>query len=176
MMTNKIVATTAMLALLAAAGPAAAEAKHGKKAHATAKLSKKQQGKRGPRGFTGKTGPQGAPGVQGIPGAQGPAGPAGPQGPAGANASTNIQVVYGPSSYADPYGADSGVASAWADCPAGTKVISGGISFDLNLTPVVVQTMVMSRPGPGNGHPNGWYILINADTAGYFQAVAVCVS
>lgn len=118
-----------------------------------------KRGPKGPKGDKGAKGDTGAQGPQGAPGAQGPAGPAGPA------ASTTITQAVGPSVYAD------GVASAYAECPAGTKVIGGGITFDNALTPVLIQTINVSRPSG-----NRWFLILNTETPGYFQALAICVS
>lgn len=163
-MTKTTIATVALIAALAAtpAAPAAAKTKTTHHAHATKKKAKKKP-RRGPAGPRGATGPQG---LAGPAGAQGPAGPAGPQGPA---ASFNVQFVTSASTYV----AANSVGSATAVCPAGTKVIGGGITFDTALgNPIVVQTTNVSRPSG-----NGWLvILVTEDDDGYFQALANCAS
>ena len=133
--------------------------KSGKKIKKKPAPERGPKGPKGDKGAKGDTGAQGPQGAQGAPGAQGPAGPAGPA------ASTTITQAVGPSVYAD------GVASAYAECPAGTKVIGGGITFDNALTPVLIQTINVSRPSG-----NRWFLILNTETPGYFQALAICVS
>lgn len=160
---TRIIAAIAALTLIGAAPAAASTATTKHPVHHVKKAKKKtKKPQRGPRGPKGDTGPQGPAGPAGAPGAQGPAGP---QGPA---ASFNVQFVTSPSVYV----AAGGVASATANCPAGTKVISGGITFDVSLgNPVVVQTTNVSRPSG-----NGWLVIVAADDDGYFQALAGCAS
>jgi hypothetical protein len=75
----------------------------------------------GPRGLPG------APGPQGPAGAQGPAGPAGPTGASGVAEIVTAQST----NYAD--------GAARADCPSGTRPISGG-GIDLTPTGAIIAS------------------------------------
>jgi hypothetical protein len=67
-------------------------------------------------GLRGPAGPQGLAGADGAPG------PAGPGGPAGTFSTANLQFAT-----SGPQNANAGtVDTATANCPAGTRVVSGG--------------------------------------------------
>jgi hypothetical protein len=109
------------------------------------------QGPKGDKGDTGATGPQGPAGPAGPAGATGPQGPAGPAGPAGPTGATGPQGPAGPVGPAGPTGATGpqgapGLSNyqrvsnsanvgphstihGHAFCPAGRKVLGGGVSI-----------------------------------------------
>lgn len=89
------------------------------------------QGPAGPQGPTGPTGPagpqgeQGATGPTGPQGATGPMGPIGPQGPQGEPGISGYEIV---NATGHSSNLASGVTlSARAQCPAGKRVLSGGV-------------------------------------------------
>jgi hypothetical protein len=102
-------------------------------------------GARGPVGPQGPAGPAGPAGPQGLAGAMGPAGPAGPAGAAGPAGPAGAQGLMGPQGPAGPQGAAGvsgyqlvttvtnldadpfGTPSIVANCPNGTRVLSGFI-------------------------------------------------
>jgi hypothetical protein len=108
---KRVLLATAILALVLSGGAVAAsqitssQIKNGtiKAADISKSAKRTLKGNRGPRGFTG------AQGTQGLPG---PGGPAGPAGPTGVAAIVSAQ--------------GTGIGSAHAACPAGTRPISGG--------------------------------------------------
>ena len=74
---------------------------------------------------------EGAAGPQGATGAQGATGPAGPQGPQGEASLLNLTRV----STANTIQGQAGFSTetATADCPAGTIVLAGSVTFDEGL-------------------------------------------
>jgi len=87
-------------------------------------------GANGTNGATGTTGPTGANGTKGATGATGPTGATGAQGPAGATGATGSSANF---SYTGPGATGScsggGPCTAVVNCPAGQKVITGGVKF-----------------------------------------------
>jgi hypothetical protein len=88
-------------------------------------------GPQGPKGDKGDAGPQGAQGIQGLPGKDGaagqpgepgPAGPLGPAGPEGPAGISDYQVV---TASIDVGG--FGTTATEAACPAGKRVLGGGV-------------------------------------------------
>ena len=96
-------------------------------------------GPSGPAGPTGSTGPTGPSGPSGPSGPQGPAGPAGPQGSAGVS---NYQTLTAAASNGNL--AAAARISARAFCPAGTKVLGGGVQHTTTLN--MSLTMISSYP------------------------------
>ncbi len=105
-------------------------------------------GANGVDGAVGPMGPQGPQGAQGANGADGAQGPTGPQGPTGADGAAGGQGPQGDPGLPGTNGTNgtngvsgyervSGTASAdtesartvFADCPAGKKVVGGGVLF-----------------------------------------------
>jgi hypothetical protein len=106
-----------------------------------------QTGPEGPAGQTGPQGPtgaQGATGPQGVTGPSGPQGPAGPIGPQGVPGVSNYQVLTGTASIAN-LGAGR-LISARASCPAGTRVLAGGVQQTTTATLAISMTQVSSYP------------------------------
>jgi hypothetical protein len=109
----------------------------------------------------------------GTPGPQGPKGDPGPQGPQGTpGASVELQVVVGEMVDLPPgYRAD-----AFAACPAGTKVISGGFTVNsvFNPPPVLIKSRGETDPAL-----NRWAVeLMNTAAnahAQQFYAYAYCI-
>ena len=122
------------------------------------------EGTQGPAGPKGATGATGATGAAGAPGADGAQGPQGPQGPAGGL--NGLQYI--------TVGEDVPKESnaAWsAPCPAGTKVLGGGVS---SFNPAVVE---IQESAPLNGGA-GWAVQVRntaSSTLGIF-AWAVCAN
>jgi Collagen triple helix repeat (20 copies) len=101
------------------------------------------QGDRGAAGPQGVQGPAGPQGVQGSAGPQGAPGPSGPTGAAGPPGPTD-SLVTAPVSATTPVSAPLGtVASATATCPAGKKILGGGITITVTVT--AQQSRVASR-------------------------------
>jgi hypothetical protein len=123
-------------------------------------------GPAGPAGPVGPQGPAGPVGPQGPQGPAGPAGPAGPQGPAGASGVSGYEIVtVGP--FTIPPG---GGISASVSCPAGKKLLSGGVdSSNSGFT-------TMGRSYPVND--TTWNIGIRNDGAGAVASnvYAICAS
>ncbi len=119
------------------------------------------EGPEGPRGPAGPKGPTGAAGAEGAPGAQGPQGP---QGPAGGLNGLQYVVI----------GEDVPKTSsaAWsAPCPAGTKVLGGGVS-SFNPSVISIQESAPLNDGAG------WAVQVHnggGSTLGIF-AWAVCAA
>jgi Collagen triple helix repeat (20 copies) len=103
------------------------------------------QGPAGPQGVQGPAGPQGA--SSSVPGPPGPTGAAGPPGP-------TDSLVTAPVSATTPISAPLGtVASATATCPAGKKILGGGVTI------TVTVTAQQSRVAPRDNFPsasNAW--------------------
>ncbi len=132
------------------------------------KIKKKPAPKRGLKGPKGDKGAKGDTGAQGAAGQQGAQGPAGPAGAPGVFNSSNVKYVVSLSKYV-PAGE---VGLATAHCPAGTKAIAGGITYDTTLgNPILVQTTNYSAPATDG---SAWSVIVYADDDGYFQAIAVC--
>ncbi len=128
-------------------------------------------GPAGPAGAQGPSGPQGPAGPQGAlgpVGATGPEGPAGPAGPAGAQGSPGISghevVQVKDRVYIDQ--------TTVVHCPAGKKVLGGGIS-----SPTRQTNIWNSAPIVGG---DGWVVSVTnertfpADNPFEFGAYAVC--
>ena len=121
-------------------------------------------GPQGPEGPEGLRGPVGPRGPTGAPGAEGPQGPQGPQGPAGGLNGLQYVVI----------GEDVPQTSsaAWsAPCPAGTKVLGGGVS---SSSPSVISIQESAPLNEGAG----WAVQVRnggASTLGIF-AWAVCAN
>ena len=106
-----------------------------------------QQGVRGPDGPQGAGGPQGIAGPQGPAGLQGPMGlqgPAGPTGPSGVSGYETVAIV----SPAVPATVNGfGTFTAFATCPPGKRVITGGYE---SLGDAIKLTPVASHPDPAS--------------------------
>jgi len=92
------------------------------------------QGPAGPTGATGAvgaTGPQGPVGPTGPTGAQGPIGSTGPTGPQGAPGVSGYQILTGSANSGNL--AAGAQLSARAVCPAGTRVLGGGVQQTTQL-------------------------------------------
>ena len=127
-----------------------------------------QWDKQGPAGPHGPAGPAGAQGVQGpvgATGAEGPAGPAGPAGPQGAPGISGHEVVQ----MNDRVFIDQ---TTVVRCPAGKKVLGGGIS-----SPTRQTNIWNSAPIVGG---DGWVVSVTnertfpADNPFEFGVYAVC--
>ena len=124
-------------------------------------------GQDGAPGATGATGPAGAQGIQGQPGATGPEGPRGFQGVQGVPGVSGIQRV---AAYVDYV--NSEYHSVTATCPAGKKVIGGGVwtSTYLNESDLEVN----------NSYPtddlSGWSVKVRfeGDRPWSAGAIAIC--
>lgn len=81
------------------------------------------QGPQGPQGAPGAKGDPGPQGPQGPQGQQGPKGDAGPQGPQGPSGISGYQTVH-----VDFDVANLDVGYQLIMCPAGTRVLGGGVS------------------------------------------------
>lgn len=113
-------------------------------------------GPAGPRGATGGPGPQGPPGVPGATGPQGPSGSpgdAGPPGPPGPGFGRTHIISFESDTDGQNY------KGAIVSCPAGERVVSGGIS----VTPENSGRVGKVRSAP--------YIL-TADNQGWTGAAA----
>ena len=122
----------------------------------------------GPQGPAGPAGPQGPAGPKGATGATGAPGQAGAPGAPGAPGISGLQyVVTGES-------VSGNATEFWsAECPAGTKVLGGGVS---STNPVVVT--VRETAALDNGA--GWYVGVHNGQAAaqnsYAWAVCAVVS
>lgn len=115
----------------------------------------------GPQGPQGPEGPKGATGAQGVPGTPGAPGQPGEQGPPGLSAIEYVTVV-------NSVAGDS--TEFWqADCPAGKKVLGGGVSS-------TEPGLVYIRESAALDFGAGWYVGIYNDkaTAQNSYAWAVC--
>lgn len=102
----------------------------------TADLAADVSGRPGPAGPTGPAGPRGD---RGVPGPAGPAGPPGSQGQPGPQGPPGLSGFV---TVTNPNVMGAGYSEFWTvDCPAGLRVISGGVSSTSSLI-----TMRASRP------------------------------
>jgi hypothetical protein len=157
-------------------------------AEQAAPLAAQQRGKRGPRGkrglrgLRGLRGPAGPPGADGATGAAGPAGPAGAAGAAGQNGAqgapglSGVQIVQ-----TDAPTVITGLASsatATASCPAGKKVLGGGVEF-VQLAPgTITSAPVVEATKPVSTEPQGWTGTLRAGATEDWTArvYAICAS
>jgi hypothetical protein len=156
----------------------------------------------GPQGPAGAPGPQGEPGLQGEPGPAGPAGPAGPTGPQGAKGAVGPQGPAGPQGLpgvaglpgpVGPQGpagvsgyemvtvlspmvnvAGGSTASAFASCPIGKRVLSGGF---VGLANSLLLVPITSYPSVANT----WHVTLRNPTTTtisgvQFRVVAICIN
>lgn len=96
----------------------------------------------GPRGATGAAGAPGTPGAAGSAGTPGAAGPTGPTGATGVVGAITVQrtdIALPAGAAANTPGAQT---SAFAKCPAGTKIIGGSV----NVSDPSTATVNISRP------------------------------
>ena len=122
-----------------------------------------QTGPTGPTGPTGATGDTGAQGAQGVQGPQGTQGPEGASGPVGATGVTGYEIVVGPPAR------NNAVTVAYADCPAGKKVLGGGFNHVGNDDQVL-----SSNPAQFN---SAWHWQVSLKTAqGGTTAYAICAN
>lgn len=144
------------------AGPAGATGATGVAGPAGATGATGAAGPAGATGATGVAGPAGATGATGIAGPAGATGPAGPAGPTGATGVAGLNGAAGEvgatgatgiSNYSQSVRTDSNQSlapnaetSALLSCPAGTAVLSGGVTFQNRTGYWVVTTN-----GPLNG-------------------------
>jgi hypothetical protein len=99
-------------------------------------------GPAGPTGATGEQGPAGPTGATGAAGAQGPTGPAGVNGPAGLTYVTQGESITPSPDLIYNY-------EYWSvGCPAGTKVLGGGVS---SANPDVVYVVQSAPLANGTG-------------------------
>jgi hypothetical protein len=116
-----------------------------------------QTGPTGPAGATGATGATGETGGQGLQGLQGP------QGPAGATGVTGYEIVVGPPARSNA------ITVAFANCPAGMKVLGGGFNHVGND-----DALLSSNPGQSN---STWYWQVSLKTVqGGTTAYAICAN
>jgi hypothetical protein len=118
---------------------------------------------------TGPPGPQGAAGPQGPQGSAGPAGPQGPQGATGTFSTANVVFVREFTPVLGP------TTQAFAHCPAGTHIISGGYVYGHNYP----FRIPISRPYPDTAPGTAWEVWLYADTPlaygdGSIEVWAVC--
>jgi hypothetical protein len=160
-----------------------AKVKDGSLLAADFKVGQLPAGPQGPKGDPGPQGPKGDPGQQGPkgdkgdPGAQGPKGDQGIQGiqglkgdkgDTGAPGISGHQTVYGPWT---AIGANNGIATAGATCPAGKKALAGGP--DTPLGDAVRLAIIYSYPYLDNN----WAVrAYNLGSAGVFRAWATCAT
>ena len=134
------------------------------------KGDKGDRGDQGAQGIAGAQGPQGPsgdrgePGLQGAQGAQGPQGPQGPQGAQGPKGDkgdpgtsgipdlSEVRETVEVCSATDP--TCSRFGSAWASCPIGSLIVSGGYTISADTR--VITSKVEA---------NGWKITIANDSA-----------
>jgi Collagen triple helix repeat (20 copies) len=132
-------------------------------------------------GRAGADGQQGAPGPAGPAGpagAAGPAGPRGPQGPAGQSAVLGLE--YPSTTFDNPatgqYGTPSGIDFGQVPCPAGKKVVGGGVH-----TSGADQYVNESYPTDGSSDTpgeRGWGATVNniGNSDETFVVYAVCMN
>lgn len=112
-------------------GPAGPEGPTGPQGPAGSTGPQGPVGPTGPTGAAGPTGPQGPIGLTGATGPQGPAGPTGAAGPQGAPGVSGYQILTGSANSGNL--AAGAQLSARAVCPAGTKVLGGGVQQTTQL-------------------------------------------
>lgn len=114
---------------------------------------------------TGLRGPQGPAGANGADGAAGAAGAAGAPGLSGVEVVTQAGNVITDNSLA--------TSSATASCPAGKKVLGGGISYDAFSFFVVAPNTIVSQPV--TTEPQGWTVSAVADGNDDWGVIAYAV-
>jgi collagen triple helix repeat protein len=135
-------------------------------APAVPKGPKGDRGERGPAGARGPSGPTGPGGAQGSAGPQGPAGPAGPAGPNGVSGWTVVAkatTVPG-----------NTVTTVQADCPAGRKVLGGGLT---QTSAGPLHPLLLRESGP-TGLATGWFVAVvnESGTDRTADAWAICAN
>lgn len=122
----------------------------------------------GPQGVTGASGPAGPQGEPGASGAKGDPGTPGAKGDKGDGGITNLTTTVRDGSLEMA----GNISTAIAECPAGSKVISGGF-IEAGGT-----TVMASRPyGTVGSAPSGWQVEFRVSiNAAQGQAYAVCAS
>jgi hypothetical protein len=132
------------------------------------------QGPAGPAGPQGPAGPAGPQGPAGPAGPQGPAGPAGPQGPAGP---TGLQGAPGVSGYqivvattANVNLAPNGFHISEAFCPAGKKILGGGV---IVRGPILTGIWTVQDSGPTSDSSWGVGIGNTQTTTNHADSVEV---
>ena len=131
-------------------------------------------GPAGPAGAQGSAGPSGPAGPPGPAGAQGPVGPAGPAGPEGPDGPAGAQGAPGISGHAVVQVNDTVYLdrTTVVHCPAGKKVLGGGIS-----SPTRQTNIWNSAPIVGG---DGWVVSVTnertfpMDNPFQFGVYAVC--
>ena len=131
------------------------------------------QGDTGPQGPRGDTGPRGPQGVAGAPGAQGPRGETGPQGPAGPAGTQGPAGTVGSTQIVEVRAEVEGNLtleriSARAECPEGTRVLSGGYEVFGDAK------VVLDKPAVGVNLQSWLVQAENGLGAGEVRAFAVC--
>jgi hypothetical protein len=114
------------------------------------------------KGRTGKTGPAGPQGLAGAPGAKGETGPPGP------TKLSTIKQVFG----TEVFVASNKTGTSRATCPAGTRVVSGGVDIESeNVAPNFEISKAMAEL-------KGWEVEIgNPFGSGesiFVEAIAYC--
>jgi Collagen triple helix repeat (20 copies) len=109
-------------------GPAGAQGLKGDLGAAGPKGDKGDPGSPGVTlpGLPGPPGPQGPAGPAGLPGPAGATGATGPTGPAGSNGVSGYERVMGSTASIDTGG--NTASTVTASCPAGKKVVGGGVT------------------------------------------------
>lgn len=120
-----------------------------------------QQGPPGAAGATGPAGPVGPPGPVGAPGAAGATGPAGPAGPPGTAGAAGPAGPTGPAGPAGPSdsqvlapvaGTSAGGLAAGqsfsltSTCPAGKKILGGGLTYSVSNVGQTSRVTAVSYP------------------------------
>jgi Collagen triple helix repeat (20 copies) len=157
----------ASLALFFALGGSAIAAKHyliTSAAQIKPSVLRELRGKSGSAGSQGVSGIAGPQGPQGAAGAQGSNGPQGPAGPVNLAALTTV------SSGHESIGG-SGVGSAVATCPSGSRAVSGAINYFTNGTDGVASRASADR--------SSWFVVVANGTGAineieYVEAIVYC--
>jgi collagen triple helix repeat protein len=111
------------------------------------------KGDAGPKGATGAKGAAGSAGPIGPPGSTGPAGPQGPSGVSGWTFKIKPLSIGGSPNHTP--------AEDEADCPAGTKVLGGGVTAGNEGDR---SKLHVYESGPA-GVADGWYVGVRNDGA-----------
>jgi hypothetical protein len=123
----------------------------------------------GPQGETGPTGPVGVTGATGPQGPTGPRGDTGPTGPAGPSGVSGYERVS--STLEIPANT---IRFVTVSCPAGKRVLGGGITNEIPL--LLLQNVRMSESGPTTETSWGATIVNGHTAALTFTWWAVCAT
>jgi hypothetical protein len=127
------------------------------------------------KGKAGKTGPAGPAGAPGAAGPQGAAGPKGEQGPPGPSSLHKIFEVRGERHGSVEIEPGLFIASSFADCPEGSRVVSGGSEVEDGKETFEQDSEREPEEFEGGGRAWGVFVFYGAKE-GSVEAIGYCAS